>query len=114
LTGATAPAREPGEFDPEFGMKRTLVNGAGGFIGGHLVKRLKAEGCWVRGVDLKPHAFTNLPADEFIAGDLRDPGVVSKVVRGLYRHRRTRRRVLLCYKKRPDCVGQDGILRGGW
>src|SRR5208337_5563443 len=38
-------------------MKRVLVNGAGGFIGGHLVKRLKAEGVWVRGVDLKRHEY---------------------------------------------------------
>jgi nucleoside-diphosphate-sugar epimerase len=43
-------------------MTRALVNGAGGFIGGHLVKRLKAEDYWVRGVDLKPHAFTKLSA----------------------------------------------------
>jgi len=53
-------------------MKRILVNGAGGFIGGHLVKRLKAEGFWVRGVDIKRHEFAQLPADEFIVGDLRD------------------------------------------
>lgn len=53
-------------------MKRILVNGAGGFIGGHLVKRLKAEGCWVRAVDLKRHEFSASPADEFIIGDLRD------------------------------------------
>jgi GDP-D-mannose 3',5'-epimerase len=53
-------------------MKRVLVNGAGGFIGGHLVKRLKAEGFWVRGVDLKTHEFSGSPADEFLQGDLRD------------------------------------------
>ena len=40
-------------------MKRVLVNGAGGFIGGHMVKRLKAEGHWVRAVDLKHHEYTN-------------------------------------------------------
>ncbi|MBV9033152.1 MAG: NAD-dependent epimerase/dehydratase family protein [Acidobacteriaceae bacterium] len=57
-------------------MKKTLVAGAGGFIGGHLVKRLKAEGCWVRGIDIKGHEFSLLPADEFILGDLRDPQVV--------------------------------------
>ena len=50
-------------------MQRILVNGAGGFVGGHLVKRLKAEGHWVRGVDLKRHEFGQLPADEFIALD---------------------------------------------
>lgn len=54
-------------------MKRALVCGAGGFIGGHLVKRLKAEGYWVRGADIKEHEYTQLPADEFLAADLRDP-----------------------------------------
>jgi len=53
--------------------KTALVCGAGGFIGGHLVKRLKVEGYWVRGVDLKEHEFTALPADEFELLDLRDP-----------------------------------------
>jgi nucleoside-diphosphate-sugar epimerase len=57
------------------------VNGAGGFIGGHLVKRLKAEGFWVRAVDLKRHAFFDPPTDEFIQGDLRDPSLVRDVVR---------------------------------
>lgn len=61
-------------------MKRVLVNGAGGFIGGHLVKRLKAEDHWVRAVDLKRHDFAVPPADEFILGDLRDPSVVRRVV----------------------------------
>ncbi len=55
-------------------MKRALVCGAGGFIGGHLVKRLNAEGYWVRGVDIKAHEFTRLPADEFLVLDLREPG----------------------------------------
>jgi nucleoside-diphosphate-sugar epimerase len=54
-------------------MKTALVCGAGGFIGGHLVKRLKREGFWVRGVDLKRHEFAHPPADEFATGDLRDP-----------------------------------------
>jgi len=61
-------------------MKRILVNGAGGFIGGHLVSRLKAEGYWVRAVDLKHHEFFAPPADEFIIGDLRDQSVVRQVV----------------------------------
>src|SRR5690242_6129237 len=60
--------------------KRILVNGAGGFIGGHLVKRLKREGFWVRGVDLKKHEFSKSAADEFIVGDLRDPVLVADVV----------------------------------
>jgi GDP-D-mannose 3', 5'-epimerase len=64
-------------------VKKVLVNGAGGFIGGHLVKRLKAEGFWVRGVDLKRHEFASLPADEFIVGDLRDQRLVAEVVDGI-------------------------------
>jgi GDP-D-mannose 3',5'-epimerase len=52
-------------------MKTALVCGAGGFIGGHLVKKLKREGYWVRGVDIKPHEFTPSVADEFIILDLR-------------------------------------------
>ncbi|MBI3442658.1 MAG: NAD-dependent epimerase/dehydratase family protein [Candidatus Sungbacteria bacterium] len=61
-------------------MKRALVLGAGGFIGGHLVKRLKKEGYWVRGVDLKRHEYEESPADEFVIGDLRDPRVCEKVL----------------------------------
>jgi nucleoside-diphosphate-sugar epimerase len=49
-----------------------LICGAGGFIGGHLVKRLKREGFWVRGVDLKFHEFSETEADDFVIGDLRD------------------------------------------
>jgi nucleoside-diphosphate-sugar epimerase len=64
-------------------MKRVLVNGAGGFIGGHLVTRLKREGYWVRGVDIKRHEFAVPPADEFIQGDLRDPSLVRDVVQGI-------------------------------
>ena len=52
-----------------------LVLGAGGFIGGHLVKRLKSEGHWVRGVDLKYPEFSPTQADDFLIGDLRDPDV---------------------------------------
>jgi GDP-D-mannose 3',5'-epimerase len=61
-------------------MKRVLVNGAGGFIGGHLVKRLKKEGYWVRAVDLKRNEFGESQADEFIVGDLRDQNLVREVV----------------------------------
>lgn len=61
-------------------MKKALVCGAGGFIGGHLVKRLKAEGYWVRGADLKAHEYSSSPADEFLIGDLRDPGFCAKAV----------------------------------
>src|SRR5580698_2443745 len=52
--------------------KRVLVAGAGGFIGGHLVRRLKAEGFWVRGADIKRHEFAESVADEFLLGDLTD------------------------------------------
>lgn len=56
--------------------KRTaIVCGAGGFIGGHLVNRLKEEGYWVRGVDLKENEFGNNNAHDFVIGDLRDPRV---------------------------------------
>ena len=56
-------------------MKTAIVCGAGGFIGGHLVKRLKQEGYWVRGVDLKNNEYSSSIADELILGDLRDPVV---------------------------------------
>jgi GDP-D-mannose 3',5'-epimerase len=49
-----------------------LVCGAGGFIGGHLVRRLKREGFWVRSVDLKFNEFAETEADDFVIGDLRD------------------------------------------
>ena len=58
-------------------MLKALVCGAGGFIGGHLVKRLKREGYWVRGVDLKRPEFAPSAADEFVIGDLRDPTVAA-------------------------------------
>lgn len=53
-------------------MRRALVCGAGGFIGGHLVKKLKREGYWVRGVDIKEHEFAPTAADEFLVLDLRE------------------------------------------
>lgn len=59
-------------------MKKALVLGAGGFIGSHMVKRLKSEGYWVRGVDLKLPEFSNSLADEFFVMDLRDPRKVSQ------------------------------------
>lgn len=55
-------------------MKTALVCGAGGFIGGHLVKRLKREGYWVRGADIKQHEFAPSAADEFLQVDLREEG----------------------------------------
>ena len=61
-------------------MKRAIVLGAGGFIGGHLVKRLKRDGYFVRGVDLKHHEYCETHAEEFYIGDLRDPKVVDFVI----------------------------------
>jgi nucleoside-diphosphate-sugar epimerase len=62
-------------------MKTALVLGAGGFIGSHLVKRLKEEGFWVRGVDLKRPEFEPTMADDFLTYDLRDPKNVEAVMR---------------------------------
>jgi nucleoside-diphosphate-sugar epimerase len=59
------------------------VNGAGGFIGSHLVKRLKSEGFWVRGADLKRPEYSATAADDFVVGDLRDPEVVAEVTNGI-------------------------------
>ena len=53
-------------------MKKALVLGAGGFIGSHLVKRLKKDGYWIRGVDLKHPEFSKTEADHFVVGDLRN------------------------------------------
>lgn len=61
-------------------MKKALVCGAGGFIAGHLVKRLKREGFWVRGVDLKFHEHAETGADDFVVGDLRDQTLCRSVI----------------------------------
>jgi nucleoside-diphosphate-sugar epimerase len=61
-------------------MKTALVCGAGGFIGGHLVKRLKREGFWVRGVDLKFHEYADTEADDFVVGDLRDQDFCRSII----------------------------------
>jgi GDP-D-mannose 3', 5'-epimerase len=63
--------------------KRVLVCGAGGFIGGHLVNRLKADGYWVRGADIKEPEFASTMADEFILGDLTDPVNAQAAVDGI-------------------------------
>ncbi len=60
--------------------KSVLVLGAGGFIGSHLVKRLKRENNWVRGVDLKYPRYAETPADDFVIGDLRDPSICRSVI----------------------------------
>ena len=61
-------------------MKEVLVCGAGGFIGGHLVRKLKNDGMWVRAVDIKENEFSESSADEFIKADLRDPRIVKEVL----------------------------------
>ncbi len=60
--------------------KTALVLGAGGFIGSHMVKRLRREGYWVRGVDLKRPEFSGTEANEFVQGDLRDVDFVRRVI----------------------------------
>ena len=60
--------------------KQILVCGAGGFIGSHLVRRLKEEGHWVRGIDLKAPEFSPTPADDFVIGDLRDQSVCALAI----------------------------------
>ena len=61
--------------------KTALVLGAGGFIGSHMVKRLRQEGYWVRGVDLKRPEFCASHANEFVVGDLRDTNFVARCIR---------------------------------
>lgn len=61
-------------------IKKALVCGAGGFIGSHLVKRLKKEGYWVKGVDLKYPEYSKTAADKFVIGDLREQSVVKKIL----------------------------------
>lgn len=64
--------------------KKALVCGAGGFIGSHLVKKLKSEGFWVLGTDLKFPEFSDTEADDFLIGDLRDQLVVNRVISGYF------------------------------
>tara|TARA_R100001377_G_C3192941_1_gene111363 strand:+ start:1188 stop:2174 length:987 start_codon:yes stop_codon:yes gene_type:complete len=61
-------------------MKKAVVLGAGGFIGSHMVKRLKKEGFYVIGVDLKKPEFSKTQADKFVVGDLRNPNLVEEVI----------------------------------
>lgn len=61
-------------------MKKAIVIGAGGFIGGHLVTKLKELGYWVRGVDIKYHEYKDTDADEFIIADMRNPTLVNNVI----------------------------------
>lgn len=84
-------------------MKSALVCGAGGFIGSHLVKRLKREGFWVRGVDLKFPEFAETEADDFVIGDLRDQGVCAAI---------TDRRFDEVYQLAADMGGAGYIFTG--
>jgi len=61
--------------------KTALVLGAGGFIGSHMVRRLKSEGYWVRGVDIKRPEYSETAADEFVLGDLTDQKFAERVIR---------------------------------
>ncbi len=61
-------------------MKKVLVCGAGGFIGSHMVNKLKDEGLWVRGVDLKFPQFWETAADDFVVGDLRDQYLCRQII----------------------------------
>ena len=83
-------------------MKKALVCGAGGFIGSHLVRRLKKEGYFVRGVDLKYPEFSKTEADEFIKGDLRNLSIVDVCVDGMDE----------VYQLAADMGGADFIFTG--
>ena len=61
-------------------MKKALVCCAGGFIGGHLVRRLKDDVYWVRGVNIKMHEYVESAGDEFVKSDLRLLGVILRVL----------------------------------
>ncbi|MDR2409068.1 MAG: NAD-dependent epimerase/dehydratase family protein [Bacteroidales bacterium] len=65
-------------------QKKALVCGAGGFIAGHLVQRLKDEGYWVRGVDIKQHEFRTTVADDFVQGDLREQSVCRRITSDIH------------------------------
>ena len=61
-------------------MQTALVCGGGGFIGSHLVKRLKKDGFWVRSVDLKYPEFSQTAADDFVIADLRDQNTCKLII----------------------------------
>ena len=92
--------------------KTALVLGAGGFIGSHMVKRLRSEGYWVRGVDLKYPEFAETEANEFIQGDLRDVEFVRKVIQfkgeqGNFYNEVPYRCILPFFKRRSLSNGND-------
>jgi nucleoside-diphosphate-sugar epimerase len=61
-------------------LRTALVLGAGGFIGDHLANKLKRDGFWIRGVDLKHNQHQGLLEDDFIIGNLRNQRIVTKVI----------------------------------
>jgi nucleoside-diphosphate-sugar epimerase len=65
-------------------MKKALIFGAGGFIGSHLAKRLKKDGYFVKGVDMRYPQFSDSHADEFVIGDLRDKNFCDNVFEAGY------------------------------
>jgi GDP-D-mannose 3', 5'-epimerase len=82
-----AQSERPGEQTaPAPGQRTALVLGAGGFIGGHLARRLRNEGFWVRGVDLKRPEFAPTAAHDFRIGDLRDPNLCREVFDIAFEH----------------------------
>tara|TARA_R110002073_G_scaffold123234_1_gene266703 strand:+ start:224 stop:1237 length:1014 start_codon:yes stop_codon:yes gene_type:complete len=92
-------------------MKRTaLVLGAGGFIGSHMVKRLKSEGYWVRGVDLKLPEYSDSLADEFYLKDLRNPGETKKSF--TYAHKNEINLFDEVYQFAADMGGAEYIFTG--
>ena len=93
--------------------KRALVLGAGGFIGNHLVNRLKKEGYWVRGVDVKqPEYQTYSNADEFMLGDLKETSIVDRAFSGSGQHSLQELRFDEVYQLAADMGGAGYIFSG--
>jgi GDP-D-mannose 3', 5'-epimerase len=63
-------------------VRRALVSGGGGFVGGHLVRRLVDDGWWVRAVDRAPRIYGPSPAHEYLVLDLREPADASRALAG--------------------------------
>jgi nucleoside-diphosphate-sugar epimerase len=84
-------------------IRKVLVCGAGGFIGSHLVSRLKGEGHWVRGVDLQYPEFSETTTDGFVMGDLRDQHICRYV---------TDRKIDEVYQLAADMGGAGYIFTG--
>ena len=93
-------------------VKKALVMGAGGFIGSHLVEKLKNDGFWVRGVDLKNPEFSKTNADNFIIGDLRDPHIVKKVMQDPHQSKDNNESFDEIYQLAADMGGAGYIFAG--